>query len=82
MRVAAVVIRPCRELTADDWCVQIVAVYEEQDGRRQQHNGGDGTSASSVGTSSPDIFQSVPNCTSKTTDSSNYSSFSSQRCLQ
>jgi len=45
-----------------------VAVYEEQDGRRQQHNGGDGTSASSVGTSSPDIFQAVP---SKTADASN-----------
>ena len=45
-----------------------MAVYEEQDGRRQQHNGGDGTSASSVGTSSPDIFQAVP---SKTADASN-----------
>jgi len=49
-----------------------VAVYEEQDGRRQQHNGGDGTSASSVGTSSPDIFQSIPNCITKTTDASNH----------
>lgn len=41
--------------------VQIIAIFEEQDGRRQQPNGGDGTSASSVGTSSPDIFQNV-NC--------------------
>ena len=38
--------------------LQIVASYEEQGGPPLHHNGGDGTSASSVGTSSPDIFQS------------------------
>ncbi len=32
--------------------LQLVAVYEEQD----PHNGGDGTSASSTGTQSPDLF--------------------------
>lgn len=34
--------------------VQLVAVYEEQD----PHNGGDGTSASSTGTQSPEPFVS------------------------
>ena len=39
-------------------CVfQIIAIYEEQGAPPVPHNGGDGTSASSVGTSSPDIFQ-------------------------
>lgn len=38
---------------------QIMAIYEEDaDGIPSlQHNAGDGTSASSVGTNSPDIFQ-------------------------
>ena len=36
---------------------QIIAHYEEQDAPPVPHNGGDGTSASSVGTASPDIFQ-------------------------
>ena len=40
-------------------CVfQIIAIFEEQGAPPVPHNGGDGTSASSVGTSSPDIFQS------------------------
>lgn len=34
--------------------LQLVAVYEEQD----PHNGGDGTSASSTGTQSPEPFAS------------------------
>lgn len=34
--------------------LQLIAVYEEQD----PHNGGDGTSASSTGTQSPDPFTS------------------------
>ena len=39
-------------------CVfQIIAIFEEQGAPPVPHNGGDGTSASSVGTSSPDIFQ-------------------------
>ena len=37
--------------------LQLTAVFEEQGGPLIHHNGGDGTSASSVGTSSPDIFQ-------------------------
>jgi len=39
--------------------LQIMAIYEEEnDGIPSlQHIAGDGTSASSVGTSSPDIFQ-------------------------
>ena len=37
---------------------QIIAIYDEQGAPPVPHNGGDGTSASSVGTSSPDIFQS------------------------
>lgn len=36
--------------------LQIIAQYEEQDAPPVPHNGGDGTSASSVGTASPDIF--------------------------
>ncbi|XP_013401792.1 partitioning defective 3 homolog [Lingula anatina] len=36
---------------------QIIAMYEEQSAPSVPHNGGDGTSASSVGTASPDIFQ-------------------------
>lgn len=39
---------------------QLVAVYEEQD----PHNGGDGTSASSTGTQSPDPFASEMNSAS------------------
>ncbi|CAG5895576.1 unnamed protein product, partial [Menidia menidia] len=39
---------------------QLVAVYEEQD----PHNGGDGTSASSTGTQSPDLFVSEMSSTS------------------
>lgn len=35
-------------------CLQLVAVYEEQD----PHNGGDGTSASSTGTQSPEPYPS------------------------
>ncbi|XP_064613950.1 partitioning defective 3 homolog isoform X2 [Liolophura sinensis] len=35
---------------------QIIAYFEEQSGPPVPHNGGDGASASSVGTSSPDIF--------------------------
>ena len=35
----------------------MIAVFEEQGGPLLHHNGGDGTSASSVGTESPDIFQ-------------------------
>lgn len=35
----------------------MIASYEENLGSRPGHNGGDGTSASSVGTASPDIFQ-------------------------
>ena len=40
---------------------QIMAIYEEDaDGIPSlQHNAGDGTSASSVGTNSPDIFQVI-----------------------
>lgn len=33
-------------------CLQLVAVYDEQD----PHHGGDGTSASSTGSQSPDVF--------------------------
>ncbi|XP_078571441.1 partitioning defective 3 homolog isoform X9 [Branchiostoma floridae x Branchiostoma japonicum] len=36
---------------------KLIANYEEQDAPPVPHNGGDGTSASSVGTESPDIFQ-------------------------
>ncbi|XP_022248500.1 partitioning defective 3 homolog isoform X4 [Limulus polyphemus] len=36
---------------------QIIAIYEEQGSPFLSHNGGDGTSASSVGTESPDIFR-------------------------
>ncbi len=36
---------------------QIIALYEEQDAPPVPHNGGDGTSASSMASSSPDIFQ-------------------------
>ncbi|XP_076349179.1 partitioning defective 3 homolog isoform X3 [Tachypleus tridentatus] len=36
---------------------QIIAIYEEQGSPFLSHNGGDGTSASSVGTESPDIFK-------------------------
>ncbi|XP_064456727.1 partitioning defective 3 homolog isoform X3 [Ornithodoros turicata] len=36
---------------------QIIAVYEEQISPYPAHNAGDGTSASSVGTESPDIFR-------------------------
>ncbi|XP_076327498.1 partitioning defective 3 homolog isoform X3 [Tachypleus tridentatus] len=36
---------------------QIIAVYEEQGSLFPPHNEGDGTSASSVGTESPDIFR-------------------------
>ncbi|CAH1788275.1 unnamed protein product [Owenia fusiformis] len=36
---------------------QLIALYEEQDAPPVPHNGGDGTSASSVGTASPDIFK-------------------------
>lgn len=36
---------------------QLIAEYEEQDRPSIQHNGGDGASASSTGTTSPDIFQ-------------------------
>lgn len=38
--------------TAFSFSHQLVAVYEEQD----PHNGGDGTSASSTGTQSPEPF--------------------------
>lgn len=41
-------------------CPQLVAVYEEQD----PHNGGDGTSASSTGTQSPDPFANDMNSAS------------------
>ena len=40
--------------------VQIIAIYEEQDVPSVPHNGGDGTSASSVGTSSPELFNINP----------------------
>lgn len=40
--------------------LQLVAVYEEQD----PHNGGDGTSASSTGTHSPEPFPSDTSSTS------------------
>ncbi|XP_019635110.1 PREDICTED: partitioning defective 3 homolog [Branchiostoma belcheri] len=36
---------------------KLIANYDEQDAPPVPHNGGDGTSASSVGTESPDIFQ-------------------------
>ncbi|XP_042903648.1 partitioning defective 3 homolog isoform X2 [Parasteatoda tepidariorum] len=36
---------------------QITAVYDEELSSYLMHNGGDGTSASSIGTESPDIFQ-------------------------
>lgn len=36
---------------------QIIAIFDEQCSPFIPHNGGDGTSASSVGTESPDIFQ-------------------------
>lgn len=36
---------------------QIIAIFDEQCSPFLPHNGGDGTSASSVGTGSPDIFQ-------------------------
>ena len=36
---------------------QVTASYEENLVCRPGHNGGDGTSTSSVGTASPDIFQ-------------------------
>lgn len=36
--------------------LQLIAEYEEQDVPLVPHNGGDGTSASSVGTASPDMF--------------------------
>lgn len=39
-----------------DWKFQIVAAFEEQDGQQSQHPGADGKSASSAGTSSPEIF--------------------------
>ncbi|XP_076349188.1 partitioning defective 3 homolog isoform X11 [Tachypleus tridentatus] len=37
--------------------ITIIAIYEEQGSPFLSHNGGDGTSASSVGTESPDIFK-------------------------
>ena len=37
---------------------QVIAAFEENLVTRPGHNGGDGTSTSSVGTASPDIFQS------------------------
>ncbi|XP_054720744.1 partitioning defective 3 homolog B-like [Uloborus diversus] len=43
---------------------QITAVYDEEISSYLLHNGGDGTSASSIGTASPDIFQNgdlIPN---------------------
>lgn len=36
------------------WLSQLVAIFDEQD----PHHGGDGTSASSTGTQSPEIFGS------------------------
>ncbi|XP_023240626.1 partitioning defective 3 homolog, partial [Centruroides sculpturatus] len=36
---------------------QIIAIFEEQCSYLSVHNGGDGTSASSIGTNSPDIFR-------------------------
>ena len=39
---------------------QIIAIYEEQDAPSVPHNGGDGTSASSIGTSSPELFNINP----------------------
>ncbi|XP_012937571.1 partitioning defective 3 homolog [Aplysia californica] len=38
---------------------QLIAVFEEQDRASIQHNGGDGASASSTGTVSPDIFHGL-----------------------
>lgn len=38
---------------------QIIAVFEEQSSYLPLHNGGDGTSASSIGTNSPDIFRTI-----------------------
>ena len=40
-------------------------MFEEKLTRRHSHNGGDGTSASSVGTASPDIFQGDAENTAK-----------------
>lgn len=44
------------DLLQYNWKFQIVAAFEEQDGQQCQHPGADGKSASSAGTSSPEIF--------------------------
>ncbi|XP_022258194.1 partitioning defective 3 homolog, partial [Limulus polyphemus] len=41
--------------------ITIIAIYEEQGSPFLPHNGGDGTSASSMGTESPDIFRCKEN---------------------